>query len=403
MNRLRIASTLLLTILTAPLFAQAQATTEPGIWTGPNAALAFVALVQLIAIWSVASILKRLTQNTDYFLKIRKLRASSELKGMVLLLASTAFVSAVQAQSNPENTPVFPAVAKDPNTLLLLGVNLILLLVFVYLTRLLLRTIAMLMPEVVEAPKAKEAKASETRFIHVLTDAVPVEREAEVMLDHEYDGIRELDNNLPPWWVWMFYVTIIFAVVYLAYFHVLPFGVSQDNEYLAEVKQAEIDKQAYLAQAKNLIDENSITLLTDPADLSAGKKIYLENCQACHAADGGGGVGPNFTDQYWIHGGGLSDIFKTIKYGVPAKGMIAWQAQLKPIQMAQVTSYIKTLQGTTPLSPKEPQGEIWVENGATESPADSTAAPDQGSVDAIGAEVAPESVQEADANLTLNP
>ncbi|HKK37995.1 MAG TPA: cbb3-type cytochrome c oxidase N-terminal domain-containing protein, partial [Cryomorphaceae bacterium] len=243
---------------------------------------------------------------------------------------------------------------------------------FLYMTQLLKSTVAMLMPEVEEEPEVREV-AETSKVMHALTDAVPLDREHEVMMDHEYDGIRELDNNLPPWWVWMFYATIAFGFVYLVYYHVLPYGLTQEEEYLAEVQQAEEAHEAYLAAAKNLVDENNIVMLADVSDLQVGKSIFIEKCQQCHAADGGGGVGPNLTDPYWIHGGSIKDIFKTVKYGVPTKGMISWESQLRPIEMAQVSSYIKTLEGTTPAAPKDPQGELWVAPDETVAPADSTA------------------------------
>jgi len=170
----------------------------------------------------------------------------------------------------------------------------------------------------------------------------------------------------------MFYATIAFGFVYLVYYHVLPYGLTQEEEYVAEVQEAEEAHAAYLAAAKNLVDESNVEMLADASDLNAGKGIFVEKCQQCHAADGGGGVGPNLTDPYWIHGGSVKDIFKTVKYGVPTKGMISWESQLRPIEMAQVSSYIKTLQGTTPAAPKDPQGELWVAPEENSSPADTT-------------------------------
>jgi cytochrome c oxidase cbb3-type subunit 3 len=368
MNKLLIVATL--TFSTTQVLAQAAEPVQPSIWDGPNLALAIVAVVQLIAILAVAGILKRITANSEFFVKIFKLRDSQKLKNLALLIGFAGLSTLAHAQERAE-IPEYPAFFKDPNTVMLLMLNVLLLGMFIYMTRMLRKTIGMLMPELeqkTETAKAAE-KSEESSFMHVLTDAVPVEREHEVMTDHEYDGIRELDNNLPPWWVWMFYVTIIFAFVYLIYYHVLPYGMSQEEQYVAEVEQAEADRQAFLAQAKNLVDENTVEFLADASDLNKGKAIFTELCQQCHAADGGGGVGPNLTDQYWIHGGSIQDIFKTVKYGVPTKGMISWESQLRPVQMAQVSSYIQTLQGTTPANPKEPQGELY---SPEEAPADTT-------------------------------
>jgi cytochrome c oxidase cbb3-type subunit III len=187
------------------------------------------------------------------------------------------------------------------------------------------------------------------------TNVVPVEKEDSVMLDHNYDGIRELDNSLPPWWVAMFIITIIFAVVFLGYYHVLG-GQSQKEEYEAAMKVAEESKAAFAATQANKIDEENLEASTDPQDLAIGKTIYSTNCVACHLANGEGSVGPNLTDEFWIHGGSIKNVYATVKNGVPEKGMIAWSAQLKPTDIYKVSSYILTLQGTNPPNAKAPQG-----------------------------------------------
>jgi cytochrome c oxidase cbb3-type subunit III len=218
-----------------------------------------------------------------------------------------------------------------------------------------------------------------------MTDYVPLEKEEEILMDHEYDGIKELDNNLPPWWVYGFYLTIVFAVIYLFHFHVMPIpGLdrlvilgevekgTQTELYIQEMKLAEEQKAAYMAKMADAVTENTVTLITDISKLDKGKEIYKMNCVACHGMNGEGGVGPNFADQYWIHGGDIKDLFKVIKYGVPTKGMIAWQGQLSPSQMQEVASYILTFQGTNPANGKEPQGELWVPKIETINNQDST-------------------------------
>jgi cytochrome c oxidase cbb3-type subunit 3 len=210
-------------------------------------------------------------------------------------------------------------------------------------------------PETDEAPEVSATSG----LMQVLTDATPVEKEADILLDHDYDGIKELDNNLPPWWKWGFYISIVYAVVYLFLFHVIKVVPLSEEEYNREVAQAEIDVAAYLATAADLIDENNVTFLTDDARLASGKKIYDLNCVACHAADGGGLVGPNLTDPYWIHGGSINAVFKVIKEGVIEKGMIPWKTQLSPSQIQDVASYVLSLQGNTPANPKAPEGELY--------------------------------------------
>ncbi len=213
--------------------------------------------------------------------------------------------------------------------------------------------------ELIPAKEGEEEVGFWRRFWNRMNDSVPVALEHEVATSHEYDGIRELDNRLPPWWLYGFYISIVFGVIYLINYEVLGTGMNQDEEFQAQMIQAEEDVKIYLASLGDLIDENNVTLATESADISAGKAIYEANCSVCHAADGGGGVGPNFTDKYWLHGGDMPSIFTTIKYGVPSKGMIAWEAQLSPKKMQQVASYIFTLQGTTPANPKEPQGDVF--------------------------------------------
>ncbi|MCY7329522.1 MAG: c-type cytochrome [Saprospiraceae bacterium] len=195
-------------------------------------------------------------------------------------------------------------------------------------------------------------------------NAVPVEREGDITFHHDYDGIRELDNHLPPWWVNMFAICIIWSVGYMWYYHWGGDGANQIEEYKMEVETAKKAIAVVLAGKANSVDEANVVALTDGSALGEGELIFKGNCVACHGQKGEGTVGPNFTDEYWIHGGGIKNVFKIIKYGVPDKGMIAWQAQLKPADMQKVASYILTLEGTNPPNPKAPQGVIWQEDRA---------------------------------------
>lgn len=207
----------------------------------------------------------------------------------------------------------------------------------------------------------KEKKASVlSKLSQMLTKSTPVEREKDIMFDHDFDGIKELDSKIPPWFSWLFILTIIFAAYYMINYHIIGSGQVQHEEYTEEVRVASLQREA-LIKSGALVNEETVTLLTDPAGLEAGKNIFQTNCIACHAADGGGIVGPNLTDDYWIHGGGIKNVFKVIKYGVVEKGMISWQTQLNPNQMQDVASYIISLHGTTPAAPKAPEGEIWKE------------------------------------------
>lgn len=211
--------------------------------------------------------------------------------------------------------------------------------------------------------KQSEKEENQFRWIKMtykkLLGSRPLEEEAEIILDHNYDGIKELDNKLPPWWVYGFYITIIFAVVYLVRYEVLD-GSNQAEEYEIAVAEAKLKIEEYKRTAKGLVDVNTVVLLTDEADLEEGKKIFMERCIVCHKEDGGGGIGPNLTDEYWILGGGIKNVFNTISEGGRnGKGMVSWKADLKPLEMAQVGSYVISLQGTSPKEPKAAEGKIW--------------------------------------------
>lgn len=192
-----------------------------------------------------------------------------------------------------------------------------------------------------------------------------IEQEADIDLGHDYDGIRELDNRLPPWWLYGFYITIIFAGIYLWRFHVSHTGPSSKEEYETSVAQAEVKIKEYLKQKGETVDENTVTLLTDASDLAAGKTMFVTTCAACHKPTGGGDVGPNLTDDYWLHGADVKSIFKTIKYGINA--MPQWQNSYSNKQIAQLTAYVKSLHGTNPPGAKAPQGTLVQEAGAIDS------------------------------------
>ena len=185
--------------------------------------------------------------------------------------------------------------------------------------------------------------------------------EDQLLLEHDYDGIKELDNNLPSWWVYLFYASIVFGVIYMVRFEILG-ADDQEMELKKEIAQAKIEVAEYMKTAPDMMDEKTVTLLTDPADLAVGKEIFTTNCAACHRADAGGQIGPNLTDDQWILGGGIKNIFHTlVNGGRDGKGMIAWKGTLKPKEMQKVASYIISLKGSNPTDPKAPEGEVWVE------------------------------------------
>ena len=194
-------------------------------------------------------------------------------------------------------------------------------------------------------------------ILNKLTRTKAIEQEADVMLDHNYDGIRELDNVLPPWWVYLFYGTIIFAGIYMVRFHIMG-DYNQDQEYQTEVKEAQAAVDAYLKTAPDSMNKDKVTLLTDAASIAAGKALYQTNCIACHRPDGGGQIGPNLTDEFWINGGGIKNVFNTImEGGRDGKGMVSWKTTIKPSDIQKVASYVLSMQGSKPVNPKPAEQE----------------------------------------------
>jgi cytochrome c oxidase cbb3-type subunit III len=183
-------------------------------------------------------------------------------------------------------------------------------------------------------------------------------------LDHNYDGIRELDNRIPPWFSYLFLSTIVFAAFYMVDYHVLGTSKLMEDEYLDEVAAADLQRRISLA-AEGTIDENALEALTDPEALKRGGEHFQKYCISCHGGQGQGIVGPNLTDGYWLHGGGIRNVYHTVKIGVPAKGMISWQLVFSPKQIQEIASYVLSLQGSNPPNAKKPEGELMVVQDST--------------------------------------
>jgi cytochrome c oxidase cbb3-type subunit 3 len=234
-----------------------------------------------------------------------------------------------------------------------------------------------LSPDKVE--EIKIAKASRLNWWDKFNKLRPVTQESELDLGHDYDGIRELNNRLPPWWLYGFYFTILFAAVYLWRYHVSHTAPLSGEEYTRSVEKAQLKVQEYLKKKGENINENTVVLLTDKADLDAGKELFSNGaCIGCHGKEGSGmvmgqpGVGPNLTDDYWINGGSIKNIFSAIKYGGrPNKGMQAWETTYSAKQIAQLSSYIKSLRGTNPSVKKEQEGQLYQEETIVKPVADS--------------------------------
>lgn len=241
---------------------------------------------------------------------------------------------------------------------IVLAVIVLLLILMVYLMSFISAVLRKENPSTANEPSWWET--FKKRFVTGQVDEVgSKEEKAKMMTDHSYDGITELDNFMPPWLQGVFVGTVIFAVVYFVNYSVLGNGPTGVEEYEEELRVEAVAAEVRQANMVAGIDENTVVFDESTAALGAGKTLFETNCAACHASDGGGGVGPNLTDEYWIHGGSIADVFKIVKYGVVEKGMIPWQDQLSPEQMQQVSSYILTMKGTTPAIPKEPQGELY--------------------------------------------
>ena len=186
------------------------------------------------------------------------------------------------------------------------------------------------------------------------TNAVDMDKEDSILLDHEYDGIRELDNDLPPWWKYGFYITIVWGVVYFVYYQVMEIGNLQTAEYNQEMIDGEKQVAAYKAANPNMVNAETVELLTDATTLSTGQEIYNTNCVACHASNGGGGIGPNLTDKNWIYNGDIKGVFNTVSEGAE-NGMIAWKDILNPEKIQAVSSYVLSMKLAE--GGKAPQGE----------------------------------------------
>lgn len=300
------------------------------------------------------------------------------VSGMLVAISSFAQNSGAQKTfwADPVGDPMFPAY-----TVLSLLVVSILLAVFVCVYAL---RVMNLLHEQVQREKANRlgiayipAPGWWARLSQKMNASVPIDQEKDIEMDHAYDGIKELDNHLPPWWKWLFYGTIGWAAVYIFIFHFsnsLPLSMEEyRNEIVLAEEQARVRKANLPAGEE--IDESKLEFKKDPAIIEKGKNVFASNpCSSCHRADGGGNtIGPNLTDEYWLHGGDVKSVFATIKNGVIEKGMPAWGKALSPQDIRDVSFYILSLQGSNPANAKAPQGEV-VKMNTPKAMADSTKA-----------------------------
>ena len=322
-----------------------------------NTLLAVIILLLILAV-ALTQALKNIAQS-DYLTKENEEKKDNTgLKtGAILLLTGFAY------SANAEET------LSKPNDWLIGGLDMFtfyFMVTIITIEVIFIVSLFMTMQYLLRKQGAKEVVAQKSKVISILEKlnaSVEIENEEEIMLSHNYDGIKELDNDLPPWWKYGFYLTIVVAFIYLTHYHILHTGDLQGAEYNNEMQKAKADIAEYMKNAASNVDESSVKMLGE-ADIQSGKQIFVSTCSTCHGKFGEGGVGANLTDDYWIHGGSINDIFKTVKYGWPDKGMKSWKEDLSPMQIAQVSSYVKTLRGTNPPNPKAPQGDLYKEAAA---------------------------------------
>lgn len=348
--------------------AQDTAVTEKAATSGNNLLTLLLSIMALLVfvIWLLGKVLLTLGRQVIEKNKIQKIIPL--LTGGLLLL--TAQTSSAQDTIQAKTTKLISNYGGLSSTTfyLILCVLLTEITIILFLTFFIKRFSAELLPR----KKTTGAKWW-TKLNRKLTGATPVEREEDVMLDHDYDGIRELDNALPPWWKYGFYITIGVAIVYLLNFHVLGYGKNPTQEYNAEMAQAKLKQEMYEAHNKDKIDENNVPM-ADAAGLAQAKEIFTTTCFACHGKLGEGGAGPNLTDNYWLHKGSLNDIYHSIKIGYPDKGMQSWATVYSPKVISYLASYVKTLHGTNPPNPKAPQGDLYMDTSSTAPAAKSVTA-----------------------------
>jgi len=295
--------------------------------------------------------------------KVAIMKIQKNAKSLAIILISSAAISLNAAAE----TKFGWAVTTHQLNYMLLGVIFLEVLIILYFAYWL---------KVIVLPQSEKVVTEQKPKTNVWWDkfnnSVKIEDEKDVQLDHDYDGIKELDNALPPWWLYGFYVTILFAAIYIWRFHFSDAPL-QVQELKNEIAAAKIAEEAYAKINANKVDENTVEYKADPALIADGKDLFGQKCIACHGPEAGGGQGPNLTDDYWKHGGSIKDIFKTIKYGVTNKGMIAWGGELTPKQIEGLANFIKSIKGSNPKGGLPKDGELYVEEGAAASDSTSSA------------------------------
>jgi len=310
----------------------------------PTQLFALMVSFTLLLVWFVIS----LSSSAKNILEYKKSKMKSGSKIILALfglgISSGSFAADVTDSAVTKYTFSFP----DEAFWALLTLDIILVMLILYL-RSIIKNVA-----------SEYTTPSKIIFFknlnHSLTDSIPLEQESSILMDHDYDGIKELDNNLPPWWKYGFYLTIVWAVGYMFYYQILEIGHLQAAEYQAEMEAGDIADAEYKAAHPELITADNVVLLEDPASLAQGKSVYTTYCFSCHMEGGKGGIGPNLTDKNWIYDGDLKGVFTTITNGAQ-NGMVAWKEFIPANEIQAVTSYILKLEYLAPPFGKVPQGD----------------------------------------------
>ena len=359
----KIILSLIVLCLPILLFGQTAATTLPSstdMKLDLNMVLLFFAILLLLPLYYTG---KTFLYAAGYYTDKKK--NVSSINKTIISIFLCLCLSQLAFSQTPAPQPI-PGVASPTNwiTVTLLTIIALEFIFIIYFTT---QISGFLYPKVAKvfSMNAENQTSWFQMFWEKINNFRPLEEEDTMDTGHNYDGIRELNNVTPPWFITAFIFSILFGIGYMYVYYVAKSAPLQTEEFNIAMKKAEDEKAKYLAIQGNNVDESTVKML-GAADIASGQSTFQAKCTACHGPAGGsmpGGVGPNLTDEYWIHGGSLSSIFKTIKYGWPEKGMISWKDQLSPIQIAQLASYIKSIRGSKPAGAKEPQGDLYIEEG----------------------------------------